>query len=663
MSPFKPSPDLPAFRKLRGYAFDPSLSQTLATNRINNIVYKVAWEEFPEPLAGEYIEIVDYDPTVGRYYEALDLNSPLVLAQDGLDPSESDPRFHQQMVYAVTMTTIANFERALGRRILWASRLLDSRKKGTPYEEYVPRLRLYPHALREANAYYSPPKKAILFGYFSAAPANDTLIMPNSLVFSCLSHDIIAHEVTHAILDGMHRNYNEPTNPDVLAFHEAFSDIVALFQHFSFPEVLRHQIARTRGNLSSQNLLGQLAQEFGTAIGSYGSLRDFIGGWDLVLQKWVPHQPSSDEYRTVTEPHARGSILVAAVFDAFLHIYDARVSDLLRIASGGSGILPDGEIHPDLVNRLADEAAKAAKHVLTMCIRAVDYCPPIDITFGDYLRGLITADMELVADDRLDYRLAFIDAFRRRGIYPEGLRTLSVDSVRLPVRNIRLEPNRTGDDPMMALIDFLRDYAEQIKYRNDRAEIYRVTRSFITGSPEYETGLHARLGAKFSGSAMFSYITGLAFHGDYAQVGVTSAGQQAEQQPPSFEIQNLRLVNRVGPEGTLTNQVVFSLIQTSHLDPETLEPVARKTNYTAFKGGCTLIFDLDTLSLRYAISKPLIDQESAHTTGRLQLNEARLSAQRAYLGAESLQTENPLSQFFLVDGRTGGEPFALLHQH
>jgi hypothetical protein len=30
-------------------------------------------------------------------------------------PSESNPQFHQQMVYAVAMTTIQNFEKALGQ--------------------------------------------------------------------------------------------------------------------------------------------------------------------------------------------------------------------------------------------------------------------------------------------------------------------------------------------------------------------------------------------------------------------------------------------------------------------------------------------------------------------------------------------------------------------
>ena len=90
---------------------------------------------------------------------------------------------------------------------------------------------------------------------------------PGNTVFTCLSHDIVAHEVTHALLDGIHPRFNEPSNPDVHAFHEAFADIVAMFQHFSYPGVLRDQIARTRGDMNSESLLGQLAQQFGRATG------------------------------------------------------------------------------------------------------------------------------------------------------------------------------------------------------------------------------------------------------------------------------------------------------------------------------------------------------------------------------------------------------------
>ena len=149
----------PYYRLLRGYAFDPSLSIAIDTADINDVLYKIRWEKevadggsFGPGPVGEYVEVIDFDPTVGDQgilYSPIDLNDPFILASNGLAPSESNPQFHQQFVYSVAMLTIQNFEQALGRRIVWAPRLLADRTK---YEEYVPRLRIYPHALREANA-------------------------------------------------------------------------------------------------------------------------------------------------------------------------------------------------------------------------------------------------------------------------------------------------------------------------------------------------------------------------------------------------------------------------------------------------------------------------------------------------------------------------------
>ena len=136
-------------------------------------------------------------------------------------------------------------------------------------------------------------------------------------------------------------------------------------------------------------------------MGGSGSLRDAIG--EIVNGEWQPKKPNADDYRTLMEPHSRGSILVAAVFEAFINIYKRRVADLLRIATNGSGILAPGNLHPDLVNRLANEASKAASHVLSMCIRALDYSPPVDITFGEYLRAIIPADIDLVTNKYLGF--------------------------------------------------------------------------------------------------------------------------------------------------------------------------------------------------------------------------------------------------------------------
>jgi hypothetical protein len=458
----------PPYRKLRGYAFDPSLSILLETAQVNNITYKVEWEDLdtlPQNTkqtvpAGEYIEIIDYDPATGVFYDAVDLNERFLLAQDGLEPSVSNPQFHQQMVYAVIMITIKNFEAALGRKVQWADRFIT--QPGNKIKsEFVKRLRVYPHALRQANAYYNPLKKSLLFGYFPAQPAQPHLQLPSGTVFTCLSHDIIAHEATHAILDGLHRKYIEPTHPDTRAFHEAFADIVALFQHFTFPEVLKHQIAKTRGNLAAQNLLGQLAQEFGKAMGNYGSLRDAIGHTDPVTKQWIPHVPNPNEYATKMEFHDRGAILVAAIFDAFLNIYKHRIRKLLRVATNGSGILPEGDLHPDMVDLLANHAAETAARVLRICVRAVDYCPPIDITFGDYLRAIITADMDLVADDDRNYRIAFIEAFQKRGIFPSGIKSMSVEALTYE----QYPELKLDDSNEKIFIDFLRKFKEAIAYQ------------------------------------------------------------------------------------------------------------------------------------------------------------------------------------------------------
>ncbi|MEM1298426.1 MAG: hypothetical protein AAGH68_04035 [Pseudomonadota bacterium] len=410
-------------RRLRVFAFDPGTGNKFQNRSIRTVTITLPWEFDPsDPKIpfwgprGEYLEVVDYDPASGVFYEPVNLNDQQVLLNDGLDASEEDPRFHQQMVYAVAMETVHLFEQALGRVVLWAPR--KHRPEGQDYDDeyFCRRLRIYPHALREANAYYDPRKKALLFGYFTAGQESRAA-PPGTTVFTCLSHDIIVHETCHAILDGLHPRFAENSHADMLALHEAFADIVALFQQFSHPEVLANQIARTRGDLEQQSLLASLAQEFGEAVGRGGALRDALG--KLVDGKWVVHDPDHRALDRAKGPHKRGSILVAAVFRAFLTIYSDRTADLIRIASHGSGIMRDGAIDPDLVKRLATEAAQAARHVLQICIRAMDYCPPVSVSFGEYLRAIITADHDLFPEDDKGYRRAFIEAFTAWGLYPD----------------------------------------------------------------------------------------------------------------------------------------------------------------------------------------------------------------------------------------------------
>ena len=609
----------PPFRRLRVYAMDPSLAGHYETAPISEAVLKVRWEKLQPGPVGDYLEVIDQDTLdveKTKTYQPVDLNDPLLLAQDGWAPSEGNPAFHQQMVYAVAMKTIEHFERAWGRPVLW--RPLPNPEDSADDRKFVPRLKIYPHAFRQANAYYSPQQIALRFGYFDATAADPGLFVPGQRIHTCLSHDIIAHETTHAILDGMHSRFNEASNPDCLAFHEALADIVSLMQHFTIPEILVHAIRQTQGNLEAPTLLGSLAVQFGRARGQRGALREAIGTFDD-QGRWTRLRPNPQDYQTIKTPHSRGALLVAAVFDAFLKIYQNRTADLLRLSTGGTGVLPAGAIHPDLVQRLAQEAAKAAGHVLNMCIRALDYIPPLDITFYEYLRGIITADLDLVSDDQFNYRIAFIEAFQQRGLYPyhpdpTALDTLSVDTLRW--RGIDL----TGIPKPVAklfnqIVNPLKRYADACFYAASRRTLFQKTRNYrhilktsieklIKSMPEVEA-------KKFAG------LFGL---------------------DPQFsiDVHELRRSIRVGPSGAHIPQVIVALTQTRSIpNPEAGTPFQ-------FGGGSTLVLDLSKSAVQYAIFKDI------HSPSREKRTRDFLADAWA----------DPLRQMMLLNR---AEPFAALH--
>ncbi|MFP5282114.1 MAG: peptidase S8, partial [Actinomycetes bacterium] len=620
----------PGSRRLRVYAVDPSFSSRLDTAGIDHTTLQVPWEPLapdpgwhaargqggaaaadasrePGPL-GEYFAVDDADEAE-QDYGMVDLDDPRLLAQDGWAPSEGNPHFHQQMVYAVARSTVEQFERALGRPVFW---------RALPDGRFRRRLTLRPHALRQANAFYDPEKAELAFGYFDADADDPGEHMPGSRVYSCLSHDIITHETTHALLDGMHRHYSSPTNADVLAFHEAFADLVALLQHFALTDVLEHEITRTRGDLAAESVLGSLAIQFGRASGQRAALREAIGR--VVDGQWQRSRPDPGQYRATPTPHARGAVLVAAVFDAFLAIYDRRTADLLRLGTGGTGLRPAGAIHPDLVRRLAGEAGKSARHVLLMIIRALDYLPPVDVTFFEFLRAVITADVDLVPDDRLDYRVAFLDAFRRRGIYPEeegteapaDPRTLSVETLRWrgPDRSRRAGSWDEIEKEYRKVADGLKPYADECLYLSDRGE--RFARKLIR-----QGELHDQLTEAFGRVPDFARELGL--DPDLA-----------------FVVEELRNVIRVGPDGRHLPQVVISLLQTA--------PARADGHPFAFPGGSTVIIDLTVPAVRYCISKSIGNQARKERTTRF---------------VRASQADPLHALYFRPDAR---RPFAALHQ-
>jgi Subtilase family len=619
----EPKPPQPTSRRLRVYARDPSVGTHLEGIALNEAILDVRWEENLEPgPVGEYLDVIDVDPASQACYAPVDLNNHHLLVQDGLPAAQSNPQFHQQMAYAVAMKTIEHFERALGRTALWSPRAIRNERGEQVDEEYVQRLRVYPHALRAANAYYSPNQKALLLGYFRASKEDPGDLLPGGLVFGALSHDVIAHETTHALLDGLHRRFSEPTNPDVLAFHEAFADIVALFQHFSMPEALRDAIAHTRGDLSTENPLAQLAVEFGHATGRYGPLRDAIGEVVGPKHTWMPKEPSGKDYDPEKEAHALGSVLVAAVFDAFLQIYQARTRDLVRLATQGTGVLPPGDIPVDLVGRLAAEASKVATHVLRMCIRALDYCPPVDLNFGEYLRALITADRDAAPQDERGYRVAFISAFRARGIYPAEVKSLSVDSLAwepppMPLREAHIEN-------IVSRLNLGWDLT------TDRKKAYDASR---------DNAVKMRNWLRDRGQVSDDELDALGLHrpkeGQPERIPMTLAGLRGQLGP--LEVHSVRPARRIGAEGDILSDLIVEITQTFRPDPP--------YEHRRFRGGCTLLIDLGPNRVRYLVRKRCDSSD-------------RVARQHQFVEEQG----DHLRATYFANPELGLEPFALLHR-
>jgi hypothetical protein len=288
-----------------------------------------------------------------------------------------------------------------------------------------------------------------------------------------------------------------------------------------------------------------------------------------------------------------------------------------------ASVQPDWHLHPDLIGRLADEAAKAAGDILQMCVRAVDYLPPVDITFGEYLRAIITADHALIPDDDRGYRVALIDAFRRRGLYADGIRSLSEEALlwRGPTDDVQLSEVQLRSLTSLRSVVSLAS-RDRRKILQDRDADAKMLHDFVQGLPEKYDAL---LGICRGPSAPPS-------------IPRNDAG-------PVFEVHSVRAARRVGPDGQVLPELFFEVTQRRHgyrdkniqslVDAGKIEPPPKDFE---FRGGATLVVDLAAGRVRYSIAKDVG-------------NNSRLDAERLHRETNGV--------FGLAEH---AEPFAFLHR-
>jgi hypothetical protein len=353
----------------------------------------VPWEELLGGPTGHRVQVVDYDATTSTMYAPAHVPPGDVPEPAGNEKILGDPAFHARNVYALVMRTLARFEFALGRRVSWGFR--------------AHQLKVVPHAFEEMNSFYSREAESLVFGYYRRA---------GEPVFMCLSHDIVVHETTHALVDGLRSGFMAPSSPDQAAFHEGFADIVALLSVFSLEEVLDLLVTRNVASKRDDGLIRRSEVTAESLMQSvfFGLAEDMAAESGAAranaLRRSVDLEPDvrALDRAEFGEPHRRGEVLVAATMRAFLSAWVRR----LEAPEPAATKLIE-------VRRVVEEGADVAKTLLTMAIRALDYTPPVHLEFGDFLSAMLTADSEIRADDtRYGLRTGLLDWFGRYGIRP-----------------------------------------------------------------------------------------------------------------------------------------------------------------------------------------------------------------------------------------------------
>jgi hypothetical protein len=417
-------------RKLTILALDPSVRDGSGILRTQ---VEIPNESLSAGPRGYRVHVIDYDASTGAWRAPARLpagvNCESAAPRDPFETAADeklleDRSFHAFMTYGIIMKTLARFEFALGRRIGWS------------FGGH--QIQVAPHAFADANAFYSLDTQGLHFGYFPSADGKRR-------VYSCLSHEIVAHETTHALLDGLRERYMDPSSPQQAGFHEGFADIVALLSILSAESVVTKVVdlgmpqrdgdslrraAVTPERLRRSGLFG-LAQEMGAELaGIHGQ----------ALRRSIALEPRSDYLTSgeYDEPHDAGEVLVAAVLNAYLEVWVNRLQTI------GNQTRLDRK-------RAAEEGAEIADRLLTMCIRAIDYCPPTDLQFRDFASAILTADWELnPRDEKYRIRESLLRSFRAYGIEPSspGSKGRQEGSWDPPPEDTRFRSDRTHFDSM-----------------------------------------------------------------------------------------------------------------------------------------------------------------------------------------------------------------------
>ncbi len=222
---------------------------------------------------------------------------------DFLFDPDSVEAFDAVHTYTVVRQVVTMYQRVLNRRLSW--------RNDSP-------ISIFPHGGVGANAFYHPIDHELRFLFF--VPPGAPPGTPQ--VFTCRSLDIVGHEAGHAVLDGLKPDWLLVGSPaQTGGLHESFGDLTSIFLILSQLDQVEYIVAQTKADLHQKNVLAEVGEEFGMALGRPSSLRNADN--DLKLSE------------VGNQVHEVSQVFTGAVYDiladAFTASRDARRFDDARV--------------------------------------------------------------------------------------------------------------------------------------------------------------------------------------------------------------------------------------------------------------------------------------------------------------------------------------------
>lgn len=351
-----------------------------------------------EPDVGTLAAPARYVPPKGRAKRgSYEVERPVVAGDPDVDHIAA-----AVSVFGAVHKTIKLFEEqdALGRSVEWG---FDA-----------PQLLVVPRAGDMANAFYERESHSLQF--FRFTDPNE----PHRWIYTCNSQDIVAHETTHALLDGIAPDLYSAISPESLAIHEAVADLGALLVSLRCRDLTAHVLASTGGSIDDSNAFSGLAEQFGRALDAErGYLRNLNNHTTVHdVPDHEPHDLSavlSGTFYTLllkTYEDMRRQMVVQALDPHLVSAFEATYVE--QAAAVDEADASAGYVRRDFGNDVK-ALFIAAERVKRTLVRGLDYLPPGDVNFADLARAVLASD-EASHPDSTTQRQWLLDEFVARGI-------------------------------------------------------------------------------------------------------------------------------------------------------------------------------------------------------------------------------------------------------